>query len=71
MRLGAGAALGFLIGVQGANQVQTSFTKSMDEDILQAFDQRYINTVLNSTGFGNNYVSISDNAVEMTLKKPY
>jgi len=31
-----------------------------ERDIVQAFDKRYTSTVLNTTGFGSNYVSIRD-----------
>lgn len=39
-------------------------------DIVQAFDQRYINNVLNHTGFGSNYMGARDYTYGYH-KKPY
>ena len=45
--------------------------RSFDNDIMNAFDARYMKTVLNATGFNSNYVSASDHTKEPILKKPY
>jgi hypothetical protein len=68
--LGA-AALGFVIGVNATSYVQTTIHKDFDRDIIAAFDKRFATTVLNSTGFGDNYVNRADNSEEMLFKKPY
>ena len=60
-RVAAGALAGYLIGGFTANQfVNTVPRLEAERDIVQAFDKRYTSTVLNTTGFGSNYVSIRD-----------
>ena len=72
-RVGLLAAGGFLVGAQGSYQVQTTFPKDrkVDREIVEAFDRRYMTTVLNATGFGSNYVSPKDLGNSTSLKKPY
>ena len=70
-RIGSLAAVGYMVGVYGTHNVRNSMARDFDPEIVEAFDKRYLNTVLNSTGFGNNYVSIMDSSEEMILKKPY
>lgn len=38
---------------------------------MKAFDQKYMNTVLNATGLGNNSVNIGDYSATHEFKKPY
>jgi hypothetical protein len=45
--------------------------KKYDNDLVTAFDRKYLNTVLNTTGFGNNSVNARDYADNHHLKKPY
>ena len=60
-RVAAGAFAGYLIGGFSVNQfVNTIPRLEAERDILKAFDKRYTSTVLNTTGFGSNYVSIRD-----------
>jgi|LauGreDrversion4_2_1035121.scaffolds.fasta_scaffold793066_1 hypothetical protein len=72
-RIGVLGAVGFAIGAHASYQVQTTFPRDrvVDRDIINAFDRRYMNTVLNATGFGSNYVSSKDYAETTSLKKPY
>lgn len=70
-RIGGVAALSFVIGVYGTHHVQSSLRREHDQEILLAFDKRYMQYVLNSTGFGTNYLSIMDNSEESVYKKPY
>ena len=72
-RIGTLAFLGFVLGAQGSYQVQTTFPRErqVDKDIINAFDRRYMTTVLNATGFGSNYVSPKDFGDSTSLKKPY
>lgn len=71
LRIGGVAAAGYIIGVYATDNVVNSLNKEFDEDIIQAFDQRYLKYALNSTGFGNNYVSIAELAEDTSYKKPY
>jgi hypothetical protein len=72
-RIGALATFGFIVGAQASYQVQTTFPKDrkVDKEIIEAFDRRYMTTVLNATGFGSNYVSPKDFGNSTSLKKPY
>ena len=45
--------------------------RARDAEIVTAFDRKYLNTALNTTGFGNNSVNIRDYADGHHLKKPY
>ena len=66
-----GALGGFLLGAYSSYQVRTSLPRPLDNDIINAFDKKYMNTVLNTTGFGSNYVSSKDYSNVTTLRKPY
>ena len=72
-RIGVFGAVGFLIGAHGSYGVQTTLPRDrvVDKEIINAFDQRYMTTVLNATGFGSNYVSPKDFGDSTSLKKPY
>lgn len=59
-RIAVGALVVFAFGAHASYQVPTSITRKLDTDIVNAFDRRYMNAVLNSTGFGTNYVSSRD-----------
>ena len=71
-RIIAGAVAGFALGAYSSLHVQTTIKRvEKDAEIISAFDIRYMNTVLNSTGFGSNYVSIKDYSDAQNMKKPY
>ena len=71
-RIAAGAAVGFVLGAWGASQTSTTITRITNEaDILNAFEKRYMTTVLNATGYGSNYVSSKDYSDTTAFKKPY
>ena len=59
-RIAVGALVGFALWAHASYQVRTSIPRKLDTDIVNAFDRRYMNAVLNSTGFGSNYVSARD-----------
>jgi hypothetical protein len=60
-----------MIGAYGSTQNISALNKPFDTQILDAFDQKYVNRVLNATGFGTNYVSTRDLSEESIMKKPY
>jgi len=72
-RIGTLGLIGFAIGAHATYQVQTTLPKdrAVDREIVNAFDRRYMTTVLNATGFGSNYVSPKDFGDSTSLKKPY
>jgi hypothetical protein len=71
-RIAFGALLGFTLGGIGSYSVTTSINRLEQEaDIINAFDRKYMTTVLNTTGFGTNYVSIRDYSASTHYKKPY
>ena len=70
--VGTGALVGFALGGYSAYQVKTTLTRVYsDSEIISAFDRRYMNTVLNTTGFGSNYISVKDYSETQSFKKPY
>ena len=71
-RIALGGLLGFVLGGVGSYNVSTSVTRlEQDAEIINAFDRKYMTTVLNTTGFGSNYVSIRDYSASTQYKKPY
>lgn len=71
-RVAVGAVAGYLIGgFSTYNYVNSVPRLEGEKDFVQAFDKRYVSTVLNTTGFGSNYVSIRDYSDATGLKKPY
>lgn len=60
-RAAAFGTIGFALGAYYANNVRTSIPRLQSQsDIINAFDRRYMKNVLNTTGFGSNYVSVKD-----------
>ena len=45
----------------------------MDNDIIGAFNQRYINYAMNASGYGNNALNVANYTRDSTAryKKPY
>ena len=72
-RVAAGALVGFILGAYGSYQVglPAPGERQFDREIIGAYEKRYVNTVLNATGFGSNYVSTRDYGENYSLKKPY
>ena len=71
-RVAVGAVAGYLIGgFSTYNYVNSVPRLEGEKDFVQAFDKRYVATVLNTTGFGSNHVSIRDYSDASGLKKPY
>ncbi len=71
-RLAVGALVGFAMGAYYSTQVGTTVSRVQnDSQIINAFDRKYMTQVLNSTGFGSNYVSAKDYSETHTFKKPY
>ena len=66
-------ALGFTLGAYYINSGSMNQLPRLNSevDIVNAFDRKYLNTVLNVTGFGSNYLSVKDYADTQTHKKPY
>ena len=72
LRLGSGALVGFALGAWCSYQTQTTIARIQQEkDIINAFDTKYMNTVLNATGYGSNYLSTRDYSNTQSFKKPY
>lgn len=69
----AAGALGFVIGAYYVNGGSSNSLPRLEGEaqILEAFDRRYMNTVLNVNGFGSNYLSVRDYADTQVHKKPY
>ena len=46
---------------------------SMDKDILQAFEQRYVDLSLNAVGYGTSALTTEDQTtnVDARIRKPY
>ena len=63
--LGVATVLGFAIGGAAAQRISpknvhlysTDVQEAMDEDILKAHEQSYVNLALNAAGYGNNAIS--------------
>ena len=71
-RVGTAAILGYFVGCYGVmNFTTTTLHRKYDLDIMNAYDRRYMNTVLNTSGFGSNYLSSADYSENAQLKKPY
>ena len=72
--LAVGALAGFWLGNasnQGHLLLSTDKERVQDSEIINAFDRKYMNTVLNTTGFGNNHINIRDYSDSPMYKKPY
>ncbi len=72
--LAVGALAGFWLGnssSQGHLLIRSGLEKSYDREIINAFDRKYMTSVLNATGFGNNHINISDYSDSPAYKKPY
>jgi hypothetical protein len=73
--MAAGAVAGFWLGNANSSSdglVSTDYEKrTFDREIYSAFDRKYMNTVLNATGFGNNHINIRDFSDTNAYKKPY
>ena len=72
--IAAGALAGFWLGnTSAANGLeQTDYERrTHDTEIYNAFDRKYMNSVLNATGFGNNHINIRDYSDTHAYKKPY
>jgi hypothetical protein len=72
-RAAVAGVLGFVIGAYYVNSGSSNSLSRLEgeQQILEAFDRRYMNTVLNVTGFGSNYLSVRDYADTQAHKKPY
>jgi hypothetical protein len=72
-RAAVAGALGFVIGAWYVNSGSSNTLPRLQSDaaIVDAFDRKYMNTVLNVTGFGSNYLSVRDYADTQQHKKPY
>ena len=63
MRIAAAAAVGYVVGGYGAHYVSgSSLKKKIDNDIMAAFEQRFLRHRLNVAGYGDNAVSYRHNA---------
>ena len=65
-----GAISGYVLGGIGAYRVTSTIGRPIDYEIIEAFDKRFVKSVLNTTGFGSNYLSTQDYK-EDAYKKPY
>jgi|LauGreDrversion4_2_1035121.scaffolds.fasta_scaffold289424_1 hypothetical protein len=71
-RIAVGGLLGFSLGAYSSFHVGNTIPRVVSEaDIINAFDRKYMTTVLNTTGFGSNYISVKDYSETNTFKKPY
>ncbi|TNV72014.1 hypothetical protein FGO68_gene9267 [Halteria grandinella] len=72
-RAAVAGVLGFAIGAYSVNAGSSNSLPRLEGEaqIIEAFDRRYMNTVLNVTGFGSNYLSVRDYADTQVHKKPY
>ena len=70
-RVAAVAATGYIIGGIGSYRVRNSLKRPLEYDILTAFQHKYVDTVINTSGRGSSYTSLADHTEEMTKKKPY
>ena len=55
-RIGVATAFGFYLGACGANRLHSNLWRSFDEDITNAFDERYVKRALNVSGLNSNWV---------------
>ncbi len=72
-RAAVAGLVGFTLGAYSVSLGSLNRIRRLegDAEIVSAFDRKYMNTVLNSTGFGSNYLSIKDYSDTPTYKKPY
>jgi hypothetical protein len=70
-RILAGAAVGYLIGANGANAYNTVLNRSFDREIVNAFDLRFIRHSLNVAGLTSSHTSLAHNEDNHDFSKPY
>ena len=68
-----GLAGGFYLSQQCMRMFPSSLNEPADRDILNAFEQRYVNTSLNASGYGNNSLNAASHTKDSMAyyKKPY
>jgi hypothetical protein len=67
----AGAAVGFIIGANGANAYNGVLHRNFDREIVNAFDLRFIKHSLNVAGLTSNHTSFAQNEDNHNFSKPY
>merc|ERR1739841_238578 len=69
----AGYVVGNGIGMSVVNAMPWSLSQPRDDEILRAFEQRYLNRSTNMAGYGNNALTAADHThiKQAEYKKPY
>ena len=70
-RIGVATAFGFYLGACGANRLHSNLWRSFDEDITNAFDERYVKRALNVSGLNSNWVNVKHNEDFMNHSRPF
>lgn len=70
VRASATAFLGFCLGTMSSTAVHSHLADRFDQDIINAFDQRYARRSLNANMLRNDHISMKLTDV-MAKKKPY
>ena len=71
VRLLAGAVAGYTLGAMIADNSENWLTsRNWDADIMNAYDNRWMNRAFNAGGFGNNWIHTSHSAKNPN-PKPY
>ena len=70
-RMGAALTLGFLIGANATNNMESALWREFDRDITRAFDHRFLNQALNVSGLHSSHTSILHNENVNDFSKPY
>ena len=71
-RVIAAGSLGYVLGcIASERNSLPLYGRKFDKEILLAYDQRYLDSVLNHSGLGSNYIGSKDFTEHGLLKKPY
>ena len=70
--LGLGAAAGYALGGYGISSMKGSMlTRPFEYDILIAQEKRQQHSVMNLAGYGQDYITGSNNELNKSFDKPY
>ncbi len=72
-RVAVGLGLGYVLGAYATDIDHGRLVEraKLNREIILAHEKKYVNTVLNHTGFGSNYIGSKDFSEVAQAKKPY
>lgn len=66
-----GMLTGFVVGANGATAQTSILSKAGDREIIRAFDERWVRSVLAVSGLLTNHTSNADQEENNNFSKPY